>query len=88
MASVRRTAVLLATTALLGGPAVAPAAAAGTAAHADRDAGQGVLLSLGSVLLLTGAAAATARRRTGPAGPPRPGGTDRAASVAPGDGDG
>ncbi|MFJ8442951.1 hypothetical protein [Kitasatospora griseola] len=73
MASVRRTAVLAAAAVLLG---------------ADGGTDRGVLLSLGSVLLLTGAAAATARRRTEPAGPSRPGRTDRVASVAPEDGDG
>ncbi|MFJ1794855.1 hypothetical protein [Kitasatospora griseola] len=83
MASVRRTAVLLASAVLLGG-----AAAPATAALADGGTDRGVLLSLGSALLLTGAAVATARRRTKPAGPSRPGRTDRVASVAPGDGDG
>ncbi|PJN22817.1 hypothetical protein [Kitasatospora sp. CB02891] len=84
MASVRRTAVLLAAAVLLGG-AAAPATAD---ALADGGADRGVLLSLGSAVLLTGAAAATARRRTKPAGPSRPGRTDRVASAAPGDGDG
>ncbi|MFD8593982.1 hypothetical protein ACFV1L_03155 [Kitasatospora sp. NPDC059646] len=93
MASVRRTAVLLAVAALLGSPAATPAVAdpvGRTAALADGDAAGGVLLSLGSVLLLAGAAAASVHRRRpgGPAGPRRPGAVEGVASAAPGDGDG
>ncbi|MFD7644154.1 hypothetical protein ACFV4P_26305 [Kitasatospora sp. NPDC059795] len=86
MASVLRTGVLLAAITMPGGTGAVPHPAV---ALVRGDTAHGVLLSLGSVLLLAGAAAATARHcRTRPAGPLRPGTTEWVASAAPEGGDG